>query len=207
MSTLKEGKISPTAHLYSPINGFVQVSNVNIGKYVNPTDVMFELTDRSDLHLALNVFEKDVNSIHIGQTVKFALASDEEVNHNATIFLIGQASGDNRMIPVRCHFKEKSTGFLPGMYVKAWIETGTESLLTVPSQAIIQSDAQDLIVIQTSHTHKEYTFKLVPVKKGIEQGNYVAITLADGVKTDDLDLVIKGAYTVLSAIRNSEQKE
>jgi len=65
------GKISRTANIYAPISGFVTASNVNIGKYVNPTDVLFELENRSDLHLALNALEKDITKVKVGQTVKF----------------------------------------------------------------------------------------------------------------------------------------
>ena len=39
------------------INGFVSEVNVNIGKYVNPSDVLFELVNPDDIHLALTVFE------------------------------------------------------------------------------------------------------------------------------------------------------
>lgn len=40
---LNEGKISKSINIYSPINGFVSKVNVNIGKYVTPSDVIFEL--------------------------------------------------------------------------------------------------------------------------------------------------------------------
>ena len=43
--------------------------NVNVGKYVNPSDVLFELVNTGDLHLALTVFEKDLPNIHPGQQV------------------------------------------------------------------------------------------------------------------------------------------
>jgi hypothetical protein len=32
--------------------------NVNIGKYVNPSDVLFELINPDDIHLNLKVYEK-----------------------------------------------------------------------------------------------------------------------------------------------------
>lgn len=57
-AALSEGKILPSASLYSPITGYVRTSNINIGRYVNPTDVLFELAKNGELHLALNVLEK-----------------------------------------------------------------------------------------------------------------------------------------------------
>jgi membrane fusion protein, heavy metal efflux system len=47
--------------VYSPVSGFVSPVKVNIGKYVTPVDVLFELVNQSDIHLALDVFEKDLD--------------------------------------------------------------------------------------------------------------------------------------------------
>ncbi|MBK8614643.1 MAG: efflux RND transporter periplasmic adaptor subunit, partial [Flavobacteriales bacterium] len=54
--------ISRSASLRSPIHGWVSKVNVNIGRYVQPTDILFELVDPKDIHLALTVFEKDLKT-------------------------------------------------------------------------------------------------------------------------------------------------
>ena len=38
---VKEGNITKNVNVYSPISGYVSKVNVNIGKYVSPTDVIF----------------------------------------------------------------------------------------------------------------------------------------------------------------------
>ena len=49
--------ISNTICIYSPILWFLSVKvNVNVGKYVSPSEVMFELIDPTDIHLNLRVF-------------------------------------------------------------------------------------------------------------------------------------------------------
>lgn len=50
VNSLQAGRISRTSNLYAPINGYVITSNANKGKYVMPTDVLFELGNKSDLH-------------------------------------------------------------------------------------------------------------------------------------------------------------
>ena len=52
--------ISNTICIYSPISGFCQWVNVNVRKYISPSEVMFELIDPTDIHLNLRVFEKDL---------------------------------------------------------------------------------------------------------------------------------------------------
>ena len=50
---ISETNISKSVNIVSPINGFVAKVNVNIGKYVSPTDVLFELINPLDVHLNL----------------------------------------------------------------------------------------------------------------------------------------------------------
>jgi cobalt-zinc-cadmium efflux system membrane fusion protein len=61
--------LSGSVNIYAPINGYVTDIFVNTGKYVSPTDVLFELVDPSDVHLILNVYENDISSIAVGQGV------------------------------------------------------------------------------------------------------------------------------------------
>jgi membrane fusion protein, heavy metal efflux system len=57
--SLTVDKISRTVPVRSPITGFVKSVFVNIGKYVNPSDVLFEIVDPDHIHGSLVVFEKD----------------------------------------------------------------------------------------------------------------------------------------------------
>ncbi|MFN8414843.1 MAG: efflux RND transporter periplasmic adaptor subunit [Cytophagaceae bacterium] len=202
----KSNRISRTANIYAPIAGYIKTSNVSIGKYVAPTDVLFEIMATNDLHLALNAFEKDLGKIRVGQTVKFSLTNENKYDRTAKVFLVGQAANENKMIPVHCHFAQEA-GLLPGMYVKAWIETGTEQMSAVPSDAIVQLEGLDYIVAQTNESKDSYTFQLIRVTKGVEQEGYTAIELPETVNAEQIKVVTKNAYTVLSAIKNAEEEE
>ncbi len=207
-SSVQNGNITRTANLYAPISGFIKESNVNIGDYVSPQDVLFEIVDLNDIHLALNAFERDLEKLEIGQTVKFSLSDDNTFNRTAEVFLIGKATGSDRMTPVHCHInKENEKGLLPGMYVKAWVESGTNKQNAVPSEAIVQYEGKDFVILQTEETEAGYTFKLEQVKKGIEQEGYTAITFAEGANVQNFKPVVKNAYSILSALRNSEEEE
>lgn len=205
-SLKSSNKISRTAGIYAPISGYIKTSNTNIGKYVAPTDVLFEMTGTDALHLALNAFEKDLGKIQVGQTVKFSLSNENDYRHTGKVYLVGQAADDKKMIPVLCRLT-KDAKLLPGMYVKAWVETGTEQKSAVPSDAIVQLDGLDYIIIQTADSKDGYTFQLVQIAKGIEQENYTAIELPQSVNQQSLKVVTKNAYTILSAIKNAEEEE
>lgn len=158
--------------------------------------------------MALNAFEKDLGKIEIGQTVKFSLSNDNTFNRTAEVFLIGKATGKDRMTPVHCHINEEDDkGLLPGMYVKAWLETGTNKQNAIPSEAIVQYEGKDFLILQTEETEGGYKFKLEQVKKGIEQEGYTSITFAENAEVKNFKPVVKNAYSILSALRNSEEEE
>ncbi|MBU0696979.1 MAG: efflux RND transporter periplasmic adaptor subunit [Bacteroidetes bacterium] len=206
-SALQSGKITRTANLYAPISGYIKTSNVNIGKYANPTDVLFEIINKDDLHLALNAFEKDLGKIKVGQTVKFSLANENNFNRKAKVFLMGQSTGDDRIVPVHCHLtNQKDPSLLPGMYVKAWIETSTEKQYAAPSEAIVQLEGKDYLILQTGQSSTGYTFKLEEIIKGTEQEGYTAVTLPEGMNIANTKVVVKNAYAILSALKNSAEE-
>jgi len=206
-SAVQNGNITRTANLYAPINGHIKASNKNIGDYVTPQDVIFELVNLDDIHLALNAFEKDVANIEEGQTVKFSLANENNFNRTAKVFLVGKTAGEDRIIPVHCHIEGEGKGLLPGMYVKAWIESGTNKQSAVPTDAIVQLDGKDFIIIETNETDNQITFQLEQIRKSIEQEGYTAITAADSTVLKNSKIVTKNAYAVLSALRNLEEGE
>ncbi|RKD15109.1 efflux transporter periplasmic adaptor subunit [Pelobium manganitolerans] len=207
-SALQAGKITRTANLYAPISGYIKNSNVTIGKYATPTDALFEIINKNDIHLALNAYEKDLPKLQIGQTVKFSLANENNYDRTAKVFLIGQTTGDDRVVPVHCHLTNgANSGLLPGMYIKAWIETGAEKQYAIPSEALVQLEGKDYLVFQTEKSSDRYIFQLEQVKRGAEQEGYTAVTFPEGMDIQKVDVVVKNAYAILSALKNMEESE
>lgn len=204
--SLQAGRISKTSNLYAPISGYVTESNVNRGKYVQPSDVLFELANKSDMHLALNVFEKDVRKINPGQQIRFALANETDYNRKASVFLIGKSTEEDGTVPVHCHLEiSNDPSMLPGMYVKALIETKTEGAPALPVESIIQSEGKDYIFVQTDTTQGKATFKMIPVLRGTEQEGFAAVTFPTDFNASKSNIVKKGAYSLLSAMKNVEE--
>ncbi len=206
-SSLLSGKISRTANLYAPISGYITASNVNMGKYVTPTDILFEIANKNDIHLALNVFEKDIVHIRTGQQIRFAVANETDYKRKAQVFLIGKSTGNDGIIPVHAHLSNPGdVTLLPGMYAKAVIEISSDNPVnTLPVAAIVQSAGRDFIFIEIKQDKDRRTYKMIPVKKGIEEDGYTEVILPDSFNTNTALVVIKGAYALLSAIKNVEE--
>lgn len=185
----------------SPITGYVTAVNVNIGMYVNPTDVMFKIVDTEHLHAELIAYEKDVPKIKLGQKVRFTLANETK-ERTATVYLIGREIDKDRTVRIHCHLDKEDTELLPGMYLKAYVETGTQNVPALPDKAIVSFEGKDYVFV----TEKDLHFRMLEVHKGISELAYTEIELNKEL-TAESDIVINGAYDLLSKLKNSEESE
>ncbi|MFM7770601.1 MAG: efflux RND transporter periplasmic adaptor subunit [Bacteroidota bacterium] len=115
-SLLNTDNLSRSISIRSPISGYVSKIFVNIGKYVQPSEVLFELIDPGDLHAALTVFQKDVAKVEVGQSVTLALVSNPGKEYAGRVILTNKNLDDNRSALMHCHFEDRPEKLLPGMF-------------------------------------------------------------------------------------------
>jgi cobalt-zinc-cadmium efflux system membrane fusion protein len=217
LNAVEQGHIQSTINIYSPISGFVTEVNANIGKNVNPTDVLFEIVDTEHLHAELTVFEKDVPKLQIGQRVRFTLAN-ETTERIAKVYLIGREISSDRTVRIHCHIEKEDIHLLPGMYLKAIVETGQQQVPALPDEAIVDYQGQKYIFIaseeapQTNAENKKdennqsgHHFKMVAIQTSNTDAGYTEVSIPEGI--DKTKIVIKGAYSLLSKMKNSEEEE
>lgn len=217
LSAVENGNIQSTVNIYSPIHGFVTEVNVNIGKFVNSTDVLFEIVDTEHLHAELTVFEKDVPKLQIGQKVRFTLAN-ETAERTAKVYLIGRQISNDRTVRVHCHIDKEDIHLLPGMYLKAIVETGEAQVPALPDEAIMDFEGQKYIFIATEKEHmaeadstseqgdlQAHKFKMIQIQIGNNDMGYTEVGLPQGIEKSKI--VVKGAYVLLSKLKNSEELE
>lgn len=195
VARLDGGHIAPTVPLTAPVGGFVRAVNINPGQYVGPQDVLVEVVDRSDLHLELKVFEKDIARVKVGQRILFNIPnSSSPDNMTARVFLVGKAFDDNdRTVSVHAHLEPERDDLLPGQYVSARIQTGGRRQRTLPEDAIIQNGEVSYAFVRTATDSTGSTFRRVRLRAGAPQHDAIAVTLLDQLP-DTTHLVRHGAY-------------
>lgn len=197
-----DGNITRSAAVYSPIDGYVSKVNVNIGKYVNPTDVLFEIVDPRDIHLALDVFEKDVNLLHSGQKVIAYTNSNPDKKYNCKIVLIGKDLTDQRKTEVHCHFEQYDKNLLPGTFMNAEIEVTANNALTLPEDAIVNYENKSYVF----KVKAKNAYEMIEVKPGVTKDGYVELA-AGNTEFKNLTFVTKGAYSLLMKMKNTGEDE
>jgi cobalt-zinc-cadmium efflux system membrane fusion protein len=198
-SNLNENNLSKAINIYSPIDGFVSHVNVNIGKYVNPTDVLFELVNPTDIHLNIKVFEKDLDKLAIGQKVIAYNNFNPSIKHICEIILISKDLGLDRSAEVHCHFLEYDKALLPGMYMNAEIEINMKKSMVIHEDAIVNFEAKDYIFIAEVNNK----FKMFPVETDVQENEF--ITIKNPSNLIGKNIVTKGAYTLLMALKNKSE--
>ncbi|MBK8368477.1 MAG: efflux RND transporter periplasmic adaptor subunit [Bacteroidetes bacterium] len=202
---IESGNFQSTISLTAPISGYVTQVNVNIGMFVNPTDVMFKIVDTEHLHAELTVFEKDVPKLKIGQKVRFTLAN-ETVERIATVYLIGREIGEDRTVRIHCHLDKEDGELLPGMYLKAYVEAGTQSLTAIPNDAIVVFEGANYVFVTIPSDEKgTQHFKMIQITKGVSELGYTEIQLPKDINTES-SIVINGAFDILAKMKNSEEE-
>jgi cobalt-zinc-cadmium efflux system membrane fusion protein len=199
---VNENSLSRRISILSPINGYVSSVNTNIGKYVMPTDILFELVNPSDIHLALTVFEKDINQLSIGQRVVSFNNNEQEIKHNAKIILIGKDITKDRAVKVHCHFDKYEPYLIPGMYMNAELETRIKSGYVIPENGIVRFEGKHYIYEVTDDKNYEMIEILT---QGSADGNTL-ITLQDNSSPVGRTFVTNGAYTLLMKMKNMEEE-
>ena len=205
-SALTEENIAGTVVVRSPINGFITGVNINIGKYVSPSDVLFEIVNSNELLLELTLFEKDADKAVPGEKIRFFINNETET-HDAVIYQTAKAIGVDKTFKAYAKVISECRNVLPGMYVNALIEKPGNPTPSLPSEAIVSFDDQDYIFVydrdkvENGSPFTEY--RMVPVTKGLTDGNFTEVTLPVDFDLLKNRIVIKGAYTLLSAKKNA----
>ncbi|WP_205510780.1 efflux RND transporter periplasmic adaptor subunit [Longitalea arenae] len=201
-ASLNENTISRSVPVYSPINGFVSKVNVNIGKFVNATDVLFELINPDDIHAALTVFEKDMPKIKVDQLVKVSFVDEPDKEYDCEVILVTRNVDMNRSGIIHCHFKTRPKNLLPGMFLNATIQIEHVPSLTVPEDAVVRYGNQQYIVQVNGNKH----FQLVDVETGIRENGRVAVQ-SKAIELKGMQVVTKNAYAVLGKMKNTAEEE
>jgi len=185
---ISQNGIKSSIAIYAPANVFVTEVNINPGKYVNEQTELYELIDKSHIHLDLNVFEKDIARIDQGQQVYFRLNENANRLYEGKVMLVGQKlESENQAFSVHVEPDDVQDFFKPGMFAQAKIFMNADSVAVVPETAIIRSGKHKYLFIQ-------------------EGGEFVRKEITTGASVEDLvevknpeslsgkQIVLKGAY-------------
>lgn len=221
------GNLKSGLVITSPINGTVSNINAQIGSYVDVSSPVLDIIDNSSIHLDLQVFEKDLPKMKIGQIVHFKLTNNPETEYDAKIYSIGSSfENESKTISVHANVTGNKEGLIDGMNITGIVSLDKSVTPAIPNEAIVEADGKYYVFVQTdkkaeaheeeSITKKEASpdkkesktinFEKIEVMKGSTDMGYTAITPVNNIATD-AKIVVKGAFFVNAKLSNSGEHE
>ncbi|MFY7964269.1 MAG: efflux RND transporter periplasmic adaptor subunit [Chitinophagaceae bacterium] len=198
-ASINNSNINRSINVYASIDGFVTKVNVNIGKYISPTDVLFELVNPSDIHLALKIYEKDVEKLFIGQKLMAYTNNNPAKKHPCEILLIGKDLSIDRSTEVHCHFNDYDKTLIPGTYMNAEIQVKLNNSYVLPEEAVVRFENKHYVFIMKA----ENQFEMTEVQTGNTENGMIEILQADKIMSQCI--VTKGAYSILMSLKNKSE--
>ncbi|MCB0700810.1 MAG: efflux RND transporter periplasmic adaptor subunit [Chitinophagaceae bacterium] len=202
-AAIVDGNITSSINVYASISGYISNVNVNVGQYVSPNDVLFRIVNTEHLHVELTVFEKDISKLQEGQNVRFTLANGTK-ERNATVHLIGREISKDRTVLVHCHLENEDTKLLPGMFLKAHIQTNEAEAYALPESAIVRFEGNNYVFIEEKVVDETYYYKMKKVETGSSDRGYISISLTPTIDQES-NIVLNGGYAILAKLKNNEE--
>lgn len=193
--------IDKSVALKSPIDGYVTRVNFNVGKYVAPTDVLFELIDPTDIHLALKVFEKDIPLLTVGQKIMAYTNYRPDKKYPCALLLIGKEIGPERNTEVHCHFEGYDPALLPGTYMNADLETDERKAWTLPETAVLRYSNKRYVFLAGP---RPATYSMEEVEIGLETAERAEVRNPSAFVGKQI--VLSGSYALLMALKNKSEE-
>lgn len=215
-TSVSNGNLVSQIPINAPITGVIGHIPIKTGSYVSTQTSLMDIVDNSKIHCDLQVFEKDLFKVKIGQMVEFILTNQNNKQISGAIIGINQSfENENKSIIV--HAKINNTGnikLLPGMYVSALINVGNQTVQAVPVDAVVKAEGKTFIFMLNgnaeetnenisseketeSEIEKAIQFKKVEVVIGVTELGYIEITPVEELPKN-VTIVTKGAFYILS---------
>ena len=207
VENLKKGSIVNSINILAPISGYVTTLNVNIGKHVSPAEVLFEIVNTDHLHAELNVFEKDIPLLKVGQKVAIKVGNENH-EHEGNIYLINHKIADDRTVNVHVHFDTKEEDLLPKTFLKALISVEEQSVEALPNEAFVFFEGKDYIFAYLGKNKENlHEFELIEAQKGSGEGNFSQLLLNEKIDLKGRKIAIKGGFSLMAKLKNAGEEE
>ena len=175
--------------LRSPISGTILHTDLTVGKFVNLKEHVLEVIDLSTLWLRIDILEKDLSRIQVGDAVEFYPTSGsgkpilgtleviekslDPVTHLATAW-VDLPNGTLQIAPL-----------LPGM--TGQVKIGAQSTvpkLSIPKSALVRDGAERFVLVEQERNEKASVFRKIPLAIGAQSGGMCEVTRGELVPGD-----------------------
>jgi cobalt-zinc-cadmium efflux system membrane fusion protein len=124
----------------APISGEVVEQNVSAGQLIQPgTTQCFMVSDIGTVWVLVNVYQKDLPYVHVGNTVTIQTDTYPEVFHGRISYVAASLDPNTRTMQARIETNNPGEKLKKDMYVAATVNAGTiPSAIALPDAAVLR---------------------------------------------------------------------
>lgn len=181
-----KGKFTTVFPLRAPISGTVSDMQASLGSYADMQTPLMKIRNNHAVECDLNVFEKDIAKVKVGDQVLVSLTNQPGVNVSGRIYGMNQYLNKGTK-SVAVHVKldaKRGAKLFEGMYVSGQIATGRQLCMTLPDKAIVSADGKQYVFALNQQHSKggTYSFSRHEVTIGVSNNGYTEVALCKHLK-------------------------
>lgn len=181
-----KGKFTTVFPLRAPISGTVSDMQASLGSYADMQTPLMKIRNNHAVECDLNVFEKDIAKVKVGDQVLVSLTNQPGVNVSGRVYGMNQYLNKGTK-SVAVHVKldaKRGAKLFEGMYVSGQIATGVQLCMTLPDKAIVSADGKQYVFALNQQHSKggTYRFSRHEVTTGVSNNGYTEVALCKHLK-------------------------
>jgi len=197
LNNVLSGNFSESISLYSPIDGKVSRVNISKGMYVDQNTMIMEILNTEHIHLELDVFEKDITKISVGDTLTFKVPEIGKDSYKAYVKLVGAEIRKNRSVRIHAHPIIDQTKFAVGMFVEARLKHQPKMELSLPETAFVKKNNNWIVLKLKEQNDTTYSFEAIEVEAGTEQFGRKMLRANEKLSASD-QFLVQGGFDLIS---------
>ncbi len=137
----------------APIPGSIIEKNITGNSEVRQDNSanLFTIADLSTVWVIANVYESDINKIHLGDAVRVTTLADTEKEYTGKVDKIYNVlDPTSRTMKVRISMANPKNELKPEMFARIYVSSnaGSEKKLCIPAQAIVLDNSKRFVIVK-----------------------------------------------------------
>lgn len=162
--SINGGSTSGTYTVRAPLSGFIveKLINNNMAIRTDNTNSLFTISDLKNVWVMANVYESNINKIHVGDPVNVTTLSYPGRNFPGKVDkILNVLDPTNKVLKIRVVLDNPDYLLKPEMFTNVTVTSKTEDqALCIPTDALVFDNSQHFIIIYKSKSN----LKIVPVQ-------------------------------------------
>jgi cobalt-zinc-cadmium efflux system membrane fusion protein len=165
----------------APIGGLVVEQDVSAGQLIQPgTTQCFLISDTSTVWVLVNVYQKDLPYVRVGDTVTIQTDTYPEVFHGRIAYVAASLDPSTRTLQARIETPNPGDKLKKDMYVVATVNAGTiRNAIALPDAAVLR-DAENQPFVYAAASANQFGRRSVTLGEGLNGQTEITSGLKEG---------------------------